>query len=91
MILKKKYWVFNILDSNMSKEEPIHNLRLEISKQLETIETYQKSYAGLSTKYVKLSEKYSPQSISVTHQIPMYKYDKWQFFNKRIVIITIPG
>lgn len=49
----------------MSKEEPLNNLRLEISKQLETIESYQNSYADLSTKYVQLSEKYSPQSISV--------------------------
>lgn len=56
----------------MSKEEPICNIRLEISKQLETIETYQKSYALLSAKYAKLSEKYSPQSISVKHQISMY-------------------
>lgn len=56
--------IMDLANSNMSKEEPINNLRLEISKQLETIETYQKSYAGLSTKYVKLSEKYSPQSIS---------------------------
>jgi len=60
----------------MSKEEPIHNLRIEISKQLETIENYQKSYAALSTKYVKLSEKYSPQSISVKHQIPIYNNDQ---------------
>lgn len=57
----------------MYKEEPILNLRSEISKQLETIENYQKSYAELSTKYVKLSEKYSPQSISVKYKIPMYK------------------
>ncbi|KAL5236433.1 hypothetical protein ACI65C_003843 [Semiaphis heraclei] len=56
--------IMDLANSNMSKEEPIHNLRKEISKQLETIENYQKSYAGLSTKYVKLSEKYSPQSIS---------------------------
>lgn len=51
----------------MSKEEPINNLRLEISKQLETIESYQKSYAELSKKYIQLSEKYSPQSISVKY------------------------
>uniref|UniRef100_A0A2S2PBM0 Vacuolar protein sorting-associated protein 37A n=1 Tax=Schizaphis graminum TaxID=13262 RepID=A0A2S2PBM0_SCHGA len=56
--------IMDLANSNMSKEEPISNLRSEISKQLETIETYQKSYAGLSAKYVKLSEKYSPQSIS---------------------------
>lgn len=49
----------------MSKEEPMNNLRSEISKQLETIESYQKSYAALSSKYTELSEKYSPQSISV--------------------------
>lgn len=49
----------------MSKEEPINDLRSEILKQLETIESYQKTYAVLSTKYAKLSEKYSPQSISV--------------------------
>lgn len=49
----------------MSKEEPMNNLKSEISKQLETIESYQKSYAALSTKYAELSEKYSPQSISV--------------------------
>lgn len=54
----------DLANSNMSKEEPICNLKSEISKQLETIETYQKSYAELSATYVKLSEKYSPQSIS---------------------------
>lgn len=51
----------------MSKEEPINKLRSEILDQLETIQTYQQSYAGLSTKYVTLSEKYSPQSISVKY------------------------
>ncbi|VVC33663.1 Hypothetical protein CINCED_3A021919 [Cinara cedri] len=56
--------IMDLANSNMSKEEPINNLRLEISKQLETIESYQKSYADLSTMYVQLSEKYSPQSIS---------------------------
>lgn len=40
-------------------------LRSEISNQLEKIELYQTSYAALSTQYSKLSEKYSPQSISV--------------------------
>lgn len=59
----------------MSKEEPICNLKSEISKQLETIETYQKSYAELSATYVKLSEKYSPQSISVKYKIYMHKYN----------------
>lgn len=52
----------------MSKEEPMNNLRSEISKQMEKIELYQTSYAALSTQYVKLSEKYSPQSISVKHK-----------------------
>lgn len=56
--------IMDLANSNMSKEEPIYNLRSEISKQLETIENYQTSYAGLLTKYVKLSEIYSPQSIS---------------------------
>lgn len=51
----------------MSKEEPINKLRSEISQQLETIESHQKSYADLLAKYVKLSEKYSPQSISVKY------------------------
>lgn len=58
-----------VLDSNMSKEEPVNKLKSEISKQLEQIELYQKSYAELSTKYVKLSEKYFPQSISVKYKI----------------------
>jgi len=53
----------------MSKQEPMNKLRSEITNQLETIESYQKSYAVLSTKYVKLSEKYSPQSISVNHLV----------------------
>ncbi|CAH1738271.1 vacuolar protein sorting-associated protein 37A [Aphis gossypii] len=56
--------IMDLANSNMSKEEPICNLKSEISKQLETIETYQKSYAEHSATYVKLSEKYSPQSIS---------------------------
>jgi len=49
----------------MSKEDPINKLRSEISERLEKIESYQKSYAELSAKYAKLSEKYSPQVISV--------------------------
>lgn len=53
----------------MSKEEPMNNLKSEISKQLESIDLYQKAYADLSTKYAKLSEKYSPQSISVIYKI----------------------
>lgn len=57
------------LDSNMSKEESINNLRAEIGKQLETIESYQKSYAERSANYAKLSEKYSPQSISVNDDV----------------------
>lgn len=66
LILKKSISYYLLyLDSNISKEEPINNLRSEILKQLETIESYQKTYAVLSTKYAKLSEKYSPQSISV--------------------------
>jgi len=60
----------------MSKEEPINKLRLEISKQLEQIESYQKSYGELSTKYVKLSEIYSPQSISVKYTIYLNMFDK---------------
>jgi len=60
----------------MSKEEPISKLRLEISKQLEQIESYQKSYGELSTKYIKLSEKYSPQSISVKYTIYLNMFDK---------------
>jgi hypothetical protein len=52
----------------MSKEESLTNLRAEISKQLEKIELYQASYATLSTQYVKLCEKYSPQSISVNYK-----------------------
>lgn len=51
----------------MSKEEPVNKLKLEISEQLERIESYQKSYAELSAKYTKLSEKYSPQSILVKY------------------------
>jgi len=91
MNLKKIISYLTFLDSNMSKEEPISNLRSEISKQLETIETYQKSYAGLSAKYVKLSEKYSPQSISVKYQIHnIYKYMKIVRF-KNIVIMTFLG
>lgn len=49
----------------MSKEDSINHLKTVISKQLETIELCQKSYAELSSDYVKLSEKYSPQSILV--------------------------
>ncbi|XP_025421038.1 vacuolar protein sorting-associated protein 37A-like [Sipha flava] len=56
--------IMDLANSNMSKEESLTNLRAEISKQLEKIELYQASYATLSTQYVKLCEKYSPQSIS---------------------------
>lgn len=51
----------------MYKEEPINKLRSEVSERLEKIESYQKSYAELSAKYTKLSEKYSPQVISVKY------------------------
>lgn len=57
----------------MSKEEPINQLRSEISEQLKKIESYQKSYAALSSRYAKLSEKYSPQSISVKFLISVHK------------------
>lgn len=68
----------------MSKEEPMNNLRSEISKQLETIELYQKSYSELSTKYATLSEKYSPQSISVKQTF----YLKLLFTNYPLLMIT---
>jgi len=68
--------IMDLANSNMSKQEPMNKLRSEITNQLETIESYQKSYAALSTKYVKLSEKYSPQSISDNLKISALKCDE---------------
>ncbi|XP_050429020.1 vacuolar protein sorting-associated protein 37A [Adelges cooleyi] len=56
--------VMDLANSNIAKEKSITNLKTDISNQLEKIVSSQNTYAELSSKYAKLSEKYLPQSIA---------------------------